>query len=217
MKLKESVKGRLISDARAKLQRAQELHGRLAVDGAWAHGPGFRRLINADRRDVATFIFFEVAAHYESFCHDAFTLEVRKKFAVEPGRAQYLLGSADKGAANIMGWGAPDVIVGRAQNLFGRKGFFSSLELAVGNVVYQRLGYAHKVRNRIAHSGGSAMRAYRAILGGLGIPASARKGLGVGRLLMDYPANAATNDRWFARFLAAYAAVINGFDVTFRV
>jgi hypothetical protein len=79
-----------------------------------------------------------------------------------------------------------------------------------------QLVHAHKIRNRVAHSGGNASRDFNAILGNLGVPAGSRQGLSVGRLLMDYPNTAHTNDRWFFRLIGAYRSLVNDFERYFH-
>jgi hypothetical protein len=157
---------------------------------------------------------FDVAspAQYEAFCCEAFRIEVRKKFSVGPSRADNIMGSSDRGLTGVMGWAAPSVIQPRAQNLFGKSGFFGRFEAILTQPTFNVLAHAHKVRNRVAHSGSKAASDYNKIFGQLGVPAGSRKGLSVGRLLMDYPSGSALGDRWFNRFLAAYEKVVDEFD-----
>ena len=56
------------------------------------------------------------------------------------------------------------------------------------------------------------MRDYKTILGQLNVPIAARKGLSVGRLLMDYPSTTPIGDGWFNRFLTAYRIVVQKYD-----
>lgn len=212
MALTRGVKDRLVADTKSAIARANVLYERIALNGAVRNGANYARLMNFDRRDIAAFIFFEVAARYEAFCCDAFRIEVRKKFSVEPGRADNLMGSSDKGLSGVMGWASPQTVQERAQNLFGKTGFFGRLAVVVTQPTYDVLARAHKVRNRVAHSGSKAVSAYNNILGTLGVPAGSRKGLSVGRLLMDYPAGSVVGDRWFNRFVAAYDKVVDEFD-----
>lgn len=168
--------------------------------------------MNPDRRDVAAFIFFEVSAQYETFCCEALKIEVRKKFSVGPKLAVNIMGSSDKGLSGVMGWAAPKIVQKRAQNLFGKLGFFGRFEVILGKTTYDILAHAHKVRNRIAHGGPKASSDYNKILAQLGVPERARNGLSVGRLLMDYPNGSAVGDRWFNRFLAAYVKVVDEYE-----
>lgn len=212
MALKKKVKDRLVLETQNAISRANVLYDRIALNGAVRNGANYSPLMNPDRRDIATFIFFEVAARYEAFCCDAFRIEVRRKFSVEPGRADNLMGSADRGLAGVMGWAAPHVVQARAQNLIGKRGFFGRFATIVAQPTYDVLTHAHKVRNRVAHSGSKAVSEYNRILGQLGVPAASRKGLSVGRLLMDYPLGSAVGDRWFNRFVAAYERVVDEFN-----
>lgn len=215
MALKKAVKDRLVTQAKDSITRAGDLYSRVALNGGFVNGAiGYSPLMNPDRRDIAAFIFFEVAAQYENFCCEALKIEVRKKFSVEPKRAVNIMGSSDKGLSGVMGWAAPNVVQNRAQNLFGKSGFFGRFEPIIGKPTYDTLSHAHKVRNRIAHGGPKAISDYNKILAQLGVPAGSRSGLSVGRLLMDYPTGSAIGDRWFNRFLAAYLKVVNEYDAT---
>lgn len=212
-----NVVDRLVLGFRTDLTRAETLYDRIALAGGARNGNGvFSPLLQPDKRDVAQFIFFEVAAQFESFCNDAFMIEVRHEFDLQPKRAAYIMGSSDKGLSGVMGWGAPKMLQSRARNLFGKRGFFARLESRLGNVTYQRLIHAHKIRNRIAHSGGNASKDFNAILGNLGVPVGSRKGLSVGRLLMDYPVGANANDRWFFRLTGTYRLLVDDFEQYFH-
>lgn len=207
-----SVKRKLVDDTLEAIARARVLYDRVALHGASVNGGATAPLSNPDRREMATFIFFEVAAKYEDFCAQALLIEVRSVYGVQPGRGKFILGSSDKGLTGFMGWASPKMISDRAEHLFGRTGFFARLEYWIGATDYQRLSFAHKIRNRIAHSGPNARKDYSGILHQLTVPVAARKGLSVGRLLQDYPAAAAQNDRWFYRLLAAYEHTVREFD-----
>jgi len=212
MALKKEIKDRLVQDAKASIKRANDLYSRIALNGGSLNGGAYFPLMNPDRRDAAAFIFFEVAAQFENFCCEAFKIEVRKKFSVEPKRAVNIMGSSDKGLAGVMGWASPNMLQNRAQNLFGKNGFFGRLEKLIGKPTYDSLAHAHKVRNRIAHGGPKAVSDYNKILAQLGVPVGSRKGLSVGRLLMDYPHGSVLGSRNFDKFLAAYEVVINEYD-----
>lgn len=185
------------------LQRAHDLYATLVCDGytvrdgsEWA-----TRLRQPDRRDVAQFIFFEIAAKYESLARDLFQVEVRIRLVDSPQRAEHVMGSIDRGLQGVMGWASPKQVSRRAVNLFGKQGFFARLQTRLGDTTYQRLMLAHKIRNRIAHSGTSD---YTQALATLAVPKRSRKGCGPGRVLIDYPASAGVDDRWFHRFMNAY-------------
>lgn len=212
MALTRNVKDQLIRATNDAFDRANTLYSRIALSGGTSDGNGYKPLMNPDRRDAATFIFFEAAARYENFCAEAFEIEVRKKFGVAPKTATYLMGSSDRGLAGVMGWASPATVQERAQHLFGKNGFFARFEDLIGAQTLSLLTQAHRVRNRVAHSGDNAVREYRKILGQLHVPQRARKGLSVGRLLMEYPSTATVGDRWFNRFLGAYRTTVLEFD-----
>lgn len=212
MALTPATIGRLINKFQGDLERARTLHDRIAVSGATQVVNGtYSPLLNPDRRDAAQFIFFEAAAEFESFCTSAFRIEVRHMFNIQPRRADHVMGSIDRGLAGTMGWASPTRLKDRAQALFGKSGFFGRLDVHLGVQTWDRLTYAHKVRNRIAHTGGNASKDFNQILGSLQVPVQSRKGLGVGRLLLDYPQNVQPNDRWFFRFIGAYLALSNAY------
>lgn len=125
MALTRNIKDRLIRTTSDAFARANTLYSRIALNGGTYDGTNYNPLMNPDRRDAATFIFFEVAAQYENFCAEAFEIEVRKKFGVGPKTASYLMGSSDRGLAGFMGWASPVTIEERARHLFGKTGFFA--------------------------------------------------------------------------------------------
>lgn len=195
---------------RGALDRATTLYERLALRG-YTKNPGAAdpsRIIQPDRRDVTQFVFFEAAALFEGFVQEMFAFEVRSQFGVSPSRAEFIMGSADKGLQNAMGWGAPDVITTRAKNLFGNHGFHAKLATDLA-AHYDSLVHAHSVRNRIAHGGGGggAAKKYQAVLNWAGVPQAERSGCGPGRFLHDY-SNAAGH-KFFVAFLAAYRGYAN--------
>ena len=212
MAMTKGVKDALVRNTTNAIARAHDLHERICIKGATQNGDGFSRLLNVDRRDAASFIFFEVAAQYEYFCCEAFKIEVRTKFDVGPAKAENIMGSSDNGLDRVMGWAAPDVVQNRARNLFGKQGFFARFEILVTKRTYDTLSHAHKVRNRVAHSGPKAASKYNTILAQLKVPTASRKGLSVGRLLLDYPEQSPVDERWFSRFLLAYGRVVDEFD-----
>lgn len=218
MSVSQKVKRDLIERFRSESARAKTLYERMVISGMTRNGAGDPvSLLQVDRRDAAQFIFFEVAAKFEAFVVDAFEIEVRVKFDVQPQKAAYIMGHVERGLQGVMGWAVPSAIRDRARNLHGRTGFFARLDSVLDNTTYQRLGYAHKVRNRIAHASGNAVSQYRGILGNLSVPVGSRKGLSPGRLLVEYPAGAAVDDRWFHRFVNAYEACVSGFSRSVRV
>ena len=213
MPVSPNVKQRLITSFTNELARARDLHNLLVLHGHTSVAGGDPTpLMQPDRRDATQFIYFEVAARFEHFALEAFRLEVRVRLDISPSRAAHVMGNADRGLGGVMGWASPQMLMGRARNLFGRNGFFGRLTTALDNNTYQRLGFAHRVRNRIAHNGQNARDQFNQILGQLQVPAGSRQGLSVGRLLLDYPAAVADNDRWFYRFLGAYEQFKDRFD-----
>jgi hypothetical protein len=178
------------------------LYERLAVRGytkdLTAQAPS--RILQPDRRDVTQFVYFEAAALFEALVCEIFLVEVRAFFTVSPSRAEYITGSSDKGLTGTMGWAAPETIVKRGKNLFGKKGFHALLDRHLGKASYDGLVHAHSVRNRIAHGGGTK---YAAAVSWAGVPQAARQGCGPGRLLHDY---SKAGTKVFSVFLASYRA-----------
>ena len=208
MALTQQSIDRLVSRIQNDLDRAESLYVRIALAGATTNDDGTHSALRQpDRRDAAQFIFFEAAAQFETFCNEAFKVEVRYEFEVQPQRAKFIMGNIDRGLVGVMGWASPRVLRSRARALFGKRGFFARMDTRLGDPTYLRLTHAHKVRNRIAHAGGNASKDFNAILNDLGVPPASRRGLSVGRLLMDYPATAVADDRWFYRFIGAYRAM----------
>lgn len=213
MALTQTTIDRLVNGFTKDLERAKSLYTRIALTGATKTGDdSYSALRQPDRRDAAQFIFFEVAAQFESFCNEAFKIEVRYEFGIQPQRADFIMGNIDRGIEGVMGWASPKMLQSRARVLYGKKGFFARLESRLGATTYLRLTQAHKVRNRVAHTGGSASKKFNKILPQLYVPAGSRQGLSVGRLLMDYPNNEPISDRWFYRFTNAYLALCENFD-----
>jgi hypothetical protein len=213
MALTNAVKNRLITRFQGQLARGRQMYDTVVRNGMRRNvGADPTNLMNHDKRDAAQFIFFEVAAQFEDFACEAFKMEVRHRLEVSPSRAEYIMGSADRGLEGVMGWGAPKQIRERAMHLFGQNGFFARLIDHLGQADYDRLIQAHIVRNRIAHSGGKARKTFVGILGQLQVPEPQRQGLSVGRLLTEYPPGAGVNDRWFYRFLVSYENCLNAFN-----
>ena len=214
MPISPRVKERLVGGMRRDLERARSLHEMLVLHGRtqYLSDQSPAPLRQPDKRDVTAFIFLEAAAKFEAFCAAAFMLEVRSRFNITPKRAVFVMGSVDKGLTGVYGWGSPKVLRQRAEHLFGRTGFFARIDVILGDVIYQRIVHAHVVRNRIVHSGGKASADFNKILAQLQVPARSRRGLSVGRLLLDYPADVDISDRWFYRFLHAYGELVDKFE-----
>jgi len=199
---------------RRELDRAAELHDRIAGQAGTVDGNGvFHRLLQPDRRDVAQFVFFEAAASFEAFVQHMFSVEVRSRFGVTYEQSFYLMGTSDKGVENVMGWGAPGIVVERAANVMGaRGGFHAHLKTALGSAKYDCLVHAHAVRNRIAHGqGAKSFKHYMTALTWGGVPTGSRNGCGPGRFLHDYPApTAGAGKTILHEFLVAYGAYADG-------
>src|SRR5262245_7009611 len=111
---------------RREASRARDLYDRMVTNGMTQSAGGQpTRLLQVDRRDAAQFIFFEVAAKFESFLVDAFEIEVRARLEIQPQRAEYVMGNIDRGLQGVMGWAVPERIRDRARNLYGVNGFFA--------------------------------------------------------------------------------------------
>lgn len=201
---KSAVKSE-VATFRVDLARAEDLYRKLVLNGYTAIGNHqVERLAVPDARDVAQFIFFEVAAQFEDFAKTMFQMEVRAKLRVTAKRSGFVMGDLDNGLNNKLGWGSPKLLRERGGNLFGPNSFFGNLINKVGEPAYKTLMSAHAVRNRIAHSGGTAQERFVRLLESDGIAPAERQGLSVGRYLREYPAGSMINDRHFNRFLAAY-------------
>jgi hypothetical protein len=199
---------RRVAQFEADLDRAVALFGTLVLNGmSNAAGGVPTPLRQPDRRDAAQFIFFEIAAKFEALMQDLFVIAIRKKYSVSPSRAEFIMGSPDRGLGGILGWGSVETIQKRARNLFGKVGFLPQLKGVIDEPAFSRLGLAHTLRNRVAHDTPDAREKYRKALATLGVPKRSRQGAGVGRVLIEYPAGAQAGDRWFHRFLRAYRRV----------
>jgi hypothetical protein len=214
MPLTNAVKAALVDRFREQLEHARQLYDTIVRNGMRRNPGGATptNLMNHDKRDAAQFIFFEVAAQFEDFVTEAFKMEVRLRLGVSPKRAEYIMGSTDRGLAGVMGWGAPKTVRERAEHLFGKQGFFARVKNHVGDAHDDRLIHAHVTRNRVAHNGKQAREAFAKILGTLLVPAPERQGLSVGRLLTEHPPGSAADDRWFHRFLASYEQCLDRLD-----
>lgn len=206
MALTNAAIDRRVDQFQKDVNRAHDLYARLVDRGYSVEDDSeyATPLRQPDRRDAGQFIFFEVAAKYEAVARDLFRIEVRLRLTDSQQRAEFIMGSVDRGLQGVMGWGSPKQLSDRARNLFGKTGFFARLESHVGTTTYQRLSLAHKVRNHIAHSGTAA---YQKALAALRVPKKSRRGCGPGRVLVDYPSTVSKDDRWFHRFIAAYESL----------
>ncbi|MGC4015100.1 MAG: hypothetical protein QM755_11380 [Luteolibacter sp.] len=197
-------KKQILKEMHDALERNRKLREKLHQHGSWNDIGTTRPLANSDKRDLTVFIFFETAAVFETFSQEAFLLAVRKKFGVQPKLAKNIAGNIDRGLQGIMGWAAPPMIVDRAKAVFGKTHFLAKIKDTLPQYHYDWLSHAHRVRNRIAHPSDGAKQQLNRLHTALGVPQTARKGAGPGRILSEYPSAVADDDRWFHRFLKAY-------------
>lgn len=194
----------------SNIQRARDLYSKIVWHGhTGTSAATSTKLTNPDTRDVAQFIFFEIAAKFEDFAKFMFQVEVRAKLQITAARSAYVMGDLDNGLNNKLGWGSPPRMKERGYNLFGEKSFFGNLVTELGHPTYKTLVSAHTVRNRIAHDGGSAQTKFIKLLEGDGIAAAERQGMSIGRYIRDYPVGATRSDRNFFIFLSAYEDFAN--------
>jgi len=195
------------------LERAVFLFNALIVNGATLYNRArdYTPLRQVDRRDVAAAIFFEVAAKFEAFAYFCFQYEVCRRFRASAAKATYLMGSPDRGTEGTFGWASPERLRERGLNLFGVSSFFGRLNVRLNQSTRESLTLAHLLRNRVAHQGGRDRKKMETHLNRLHVPKSSRKGLSVGRLLLEYPVGSKQEDRLFFTLLKAY----NRFAVQF--
>lgn len=169
-------------------------------------GGAVGRISNADTRDIAQFIFFEIAAQFEEYAERMFEAEVRSRLRVTAVQSRFVMGDADRGLDGKLGWGSASLLHDRGINLLGSASLFGTLDAKLTQPICDALIAAHTVRNRIAHSGGAAQSKFIKHLTGPGIPAAQRMGMSVGRFLRDYPTTATPTHRYFFIYLGAYSA-----------
>lgn len=193
------------------MSRTRELYALLVIHGESKFDPASPgvllpeavQLRHVDRRDLAAFFFLEAAAKFEGFCFEAFTSEVRRWYEVTGTRADFIMGSSDRGTKNTMGWADAERLKERGKNLFPAYRFFGDFPTHVTLPVYNRLLQAKKIRNRVAHDPAMAHESIAQLAQQLGVPSN---GMTVGRLLLDYPDHAPAAGRYFFIFLEAYEA-----------
>ncbi|MEW6165986.1 MAG: hypothetical protein AB1642_13070 [Pseudomonadota bacterium] len=209
-KVTKAVVNTEVADFVANINRARELYRKIVLHGyTGTSAATSTRIANPDRRDVAQFIFFEIAAKFEDHAKFMFQVEVRSRLQVTATRSAFVMGDLDSGLNNKLGWGSPQRLKERGHNLFGPNSFLGDLVNKLGNPTYKALVSAHTTRNRVAHDGGAAQTKFVKLLEGDGIPANERQGMSVGRYLIDYPSASPTTDRNFFQYLAAYEAFAN--------
>ena len=114
------------------------------------------------------------------------------------------MSNVDGGA--VQGYSVPDRLVKRAEIFLGQTSPWIRISNQLGQQVLDYLKYAHTIRNFIAHAGvGKGRDEFHKLLQRLAIPKSHRKGLGAGRLLLDYKDS--TGVIWFKSLLENYVKV----------
>lgn len=189
---------------RKAIKRAFDLYRKLSK-AKIEETPTRRRGLRApDQRDLAQFIFLDVASQWEAFCVSLFALELKKMYQVRDDVAERMMGSVDGG--RIQGYADPDRIVERARVILGQTSPWVKLERKMGRPVVNFLTYSQTIRNFIAHAGiGRGREKFHDLLATLSIPTKSRKGLSAGRLLLDYKDS--TGTIWFEALLNNYDAV----------
>lgn len=197
----------------ADLDRAVSLFNVLILNGATCckTGGDYAPLMQVDRRDIAESIFFEAAAKFEAFAYFCFQYEVCKRFRASASKAAFLMGTPDRGTEGTFGWASPERLRQRGLNLFGVSSFFGRLNVRLNKSTREDLTLAHLLRNRVGHDGNQARKKLETHLNRLHVPKNSRKGLSVGRLLLEYPAGSPQDERLFFVLLKGY----NKFAVQF--
>jgi hypothetical protein len=194
-----------VSNFVTNINRARDLYRKIVLHGYTGNAPATStRLSSPDTRDVAQFIFFEIAAKFEDHAKFMFQVEVRSRLQITAVRSSFVMGDLDNGLNNKLGWGSAQRLKERGHNLFGASSFFGNLVSNLGTHTYKTLVSAHTVRNRVAHDGGAAQTKFVKLLEGDGIRPPERQGMSVGRYLRDYPTSATAANRNFFVYLAAY-------------
>jgi len=190
---------------KSNVGRARDLYKKIVLHGyTGSSAATSARLTNPDTRDAAQFIFFEVAAKFEDFAKTMFQVELRSRLKITVKQCPYVMGDPDQGLNNKLGWGSPQKLKARGENILGPTSFFGALHVALGAATYNQLVAAHMVRNRIAHSGGQAQTKFVKHLAAEGIPTAERQGMSIGRYIRDYPRAATATNRYFFVYLQAY-------------
>lgn len=211
-KRKKKVSGAAVDEFLVATKRAKDLYERIVKNGYALKDPGGataapKPLSNPDRRDLAEYIFFEVAAKFEQFAKRTLVLEVQKTVGVNRTRAEHMVGSSEDGLGNHMGgWAHVSKMKSRATGLLGKNSTYAKVETLLKNPAAQHLQMAVVIRNRIGHGKGND--AFTKMLGKapVSLTAAQRKGLSPGRFLVEYPKAAAANDKWFPVLLRTYEA-----------
>lgn len=97
----------------SNIQRARDLYSKIVWHGySGTSAATVTKITNPDTRDVAQFIFFEIAAKFEDFAKFMFQVEVRAKLQITAARSVYVMGDLDNGLNNKLGWGSPQRLKG---------------------------------------------------------------------------------------------------------
>jgi hypothetical protein len=203
--MKIKTKRKFIKEFKAALNRAKTLYALFVTNGVYQKAPGkYAPLRTPDRRDAAAFIFIEASSKFEAFCYQAFLYDSCDRYGIKAKTAEFIIGSSDKGTESTFGWTTPKTLNSRGGNLLTKKSIFGNLKSNLGELLYDRLGEAHEIRNRIAHPPATANSTISKFAIKLGVPAKNTKFLSVGRLLMDYPSANLATERYFHIYLKAY-------------
>ncbi len=201
------AKKALLKKFNGDMLRAKSLKRRLIQNGYYqTPAAAHKRLPNHDKRDIAEFIFFEAASQFEHFALNVFILAARSKFNVQPKRATFIIGGIDRGLQGVFGWAAPAHLKKRANALFGASHFLSKLDKKLPAGAWAALTHAHKLRNRVAHDGAQSSKALTDTFNYLSIPAASRRGMSVGRALLDYKAPNPVDRYMFEAIIVSYRA-----------
>ncbi|MFO0448589.1 MAG: hypothetical protein ACK52I_07995 [Pseudomonadota bacterium] len=164
-----------------------------------APGTNLKKLPVADQRDVAQFVFFEVAALFEELARSLLYLEVRSLHSLTLNAAQRRVRTADRQAGRRDGWASPVMMEQRGTDLTLTK-LHANLRNNLGAANFKALEMAHRLRNRIAHGKGN--QHYADVMNWAGVPpAKKRQGCSPGALLLHYPRGGV---RAFDQFIASY-------------
>lgn len=190
-------------------ERARELFRRLVNNGYSLKSAGKKptRLSEPDRRDIAAYLFFEVAAKFEQFVKRTLVLEVQKTLRVNRTRAEHMIGSSADGISDSMGgWAHLSKMQERSAGILGKGAVYARAGALLKNPKAQYLSIAVTTRNRIAHGKGNDD--FTTMLGKqpVNLSAKQRKGVSPGVFLIAHPKGASMNDKWFFRLLDAYDA-----------
>ncbi len=193
----------------AAISRAEQMFDRIVKNGYSVKKAGEdpKPLSQPDRRDIAEFLLFEVAAKFEQFSKRALVLEVQKTLKVNRSRAEHMVGSAEDGIPVTMGgWAHVTRMRKRATGILGKTSVYARIEEHLSSQESQRLRMAVLVRNRIAHGKGNAQFVKMLKNSPVKLSARQRQGISPGKLLVEYPSSAASDDKWFFRLLGSYRA-----------